>query len=163
MEKEIKELLTKRQIKISSFTPHIVGLAWRAHLPNYNYDGIATYDFVCAARMLSIAHFHKVNRCLARCSLRHNHQPTHQQGTHGKAWQKCKFQVKFGRFWAKDPNFIGEIKSFVIHITKNHLDTLFALVFGRAWDEMDKNANIYPKWPKMLILDQFWPFWGQKS
>ena len=27
VEKEIKELLTKRQIKISSFTPHIVGLA----------------------------------------------------------------------------------------------------------------------------------------
>ena len=38
---------------------------------------------------------------------RHNHQPTHQQGTKwaGKAWQKCQFQAKFGRFWSKNPNF----------------------------------------------------------
>ena len=40
------------------------------------------------------------------------------------------------------------------------INYLFALVFGRAWDEMGKKANI---WPKMHILDQFGLFLGQKS
>ena len=36
--------------------------------------------------------------------------------------------------------FMGVSKSFGTNITKNHLKTLFALVFGRAWDEMGKKC-----------------------
>ena len=52
VEKEIKELLTKRQIEnVFFYTPY----CWpRLKSPSIqNYDGIANYDFVCAARMLT--------------------------------------------------------------------------------------------------------------
>merc|ERR1712155_482361 len=44
--------------------------------------------------------------------------------------QKCIFCTKFGRFWAKNPNFMGVSKSFGTNITENHLDNLFASFFG---------------------------------
>ena len=108
----------------------------------------------------------KVNRCLARYSPRHNHQPTQQQGTKwaGKAWQKCQFQAKFGRFWAKKSLFLLE-KSKVLFPTyrKTHLGTLFTLFFGRAFDKMCK------KWQYLAQNDQkcrFWTkfgrFWAKK-
>ena len=55
--------------------------------------------------------------------------------------QKCQFQVKFGRFWAKNPNFLLE-KSKVLLPTqrKTHLGTLFALISGRTWDEIGKKC-----------------------
>ena len=45
---------------------------------------------------------------------RHNHQPTHQQGTKwaSKAWQKCQFRAKFGRSWAKNPDFYWRNQKF---------------------------------------------------
>ena len=45
----------------------------------------------------------------------------HQISLHGLAQidQKCQFWAKFGRFWAKNPFFTGEIISFVTHITEN--------------------------------------------
>ena len=47
--------------------------------------------------------------------------------------QKCKFRAKFGRFWAKYPNFLLEKAKVMVHTEgKNHLATLFALFFGQA-------------------------------
>ena len=58
-------------------------------------------------------YINKVNRCLARYSPRHNHQPTHQ---HGTKWasngQKCQFRAKLGRFWAKNPFFYWRNQKF---------------------------------------------------
>ena len=52
---------------------------------------------------------HKVHRCLGRYSPRHNHQPTHQQGTkRASNGQKCQIWAKFGRFGAKNPFFLLE-------------------------------------------------------
>ena len=108
----------------------------------------------------------KVNRCLARYSPRHNHQPTHQQGT---KWA-CNGQKKanFGPNWVvfgqKIFFFTGEIKSFVTHITENPPRHLVRIGF---WSGMGRNgqkmAIFGPKWPKMHILDQFRPFLSQKS
>ena len=64
-------------------------------------------------------HYHKVNRCLARYSFAPKpptDPPTgHRISLHGLAQidQKCQFWAKFGRLWAKNPFFYGEIKSFV--------------------------------------------------
>ena len=56
---------------------------------------------------------HKVNRCLARYSPCHNHQPTHQQGTKWASnGQKCQFRAKFGRFKAKNPFFYWRNQKF---------------------------------------------------
>ena len=93
-------------------------------------------------------------------------KPTQQQGTEwaGKACPKMNKNAKFGRFWAKNPFFTGEIKSFVTHITENPPRHLVHIGFGRALDKMCKKMAIFgPKWPKMQILDQIWPFLGQKS
>ena len=68
--------------------------------------------------------------------------------------------AKFGRFWAKNPNFLGVSKRFGTNITENHQDNLSALFFGQALDQMGQNANI---WPKMPVFGQIWPFLGQKS
>ena len=55
-------------------------------------------------------------------------------------------------------------------MTENHLVTLFAWLFGWAWDEMgqkgqclaQKKANF---WPKKPTFGQIWPknplFWGE--
>ena len=105
----------------------------------------------------------KVNRCLARYSPRHNHQPTHQQGTKWASnGQKCQFQAKLGCFWAK--NLTGEIKSFVTHITENPPRHLIHIVFWSGIGQnVQKMAIFGLKWPKMHILDQFCPFLGQIS
>ena len=63
-----------------------------------------------------------VVRDTARAPQPSTNPPTgHRISLHGLAQidQKCQFWAKFGRFWAKDPFFTGEIKSFVIHITEN--------------------------------------------
>ena len=58
---------------------------------------------------LMVIIINKVNRCLARYSPRHTHQPTHQQGT---KWvsngQKCQFRAQFDRFGAKNPFLLLE-------------------------------------------------------
>ena len=80
--------------------------------------------------------------------------------------QKCRYLAKNVSFW---PNsalygpkiliFTGVSKSFGTHITENHLDNLFELFLVRQWLRWAKNADI---WPKMSVLGQIWPFFGQK-
>ena len=56
----------------------------------------------------------KVNRCLARyspCATTTN-QPTNRALNEPKAWQKCQFWAKFGRSWAKNPNFYWRNQKF---------------------------------------------------
>ena len=97
----------------------------------------------------------------------------HHISLHGLAQidQKCQFWAKFSRFWAKNPFFTGEIKSFVTHITENpprHLCSHCFLV--GHWTKCAKNVNIWPKMtknadfgpnlaifgPKTLILFNLW-------
>ena len=113
---------------------------------------------------------YKVNRCLARYSPRHSHQPTHQQGNKWASnGQKCQFRAKFGHFWAKNLFFTGEIKSFVTHITENPPRHLVHIVF---WSGIGQNVQkMTLKWPKMTKNADFGPnlavfgpkilnFWG---
>ena len=94
---------------------------------------------------------------------RHNHQPTHQQGTKWASnGQKCQFWAKFGRFWAKNPFFTGEIKSSVTHITENPPRHLVQICLWSGIGQNVQRMPIFgPKWPKMHILDQTWPFWAK--
>ena len=67
----------------------------------------------------------------------------HRISLHGLAQidQKCQFWAKFGRFWAKNPFFTGEIKSFVIHITENpprhFVHIVFFLDIGQNVQKME--------------------------
>ena len=77
--------------------------------------------------------------------------------------KNADFGPNFGRLWVKDSFFTLEIKSFVTHIRKTHLGTLFTLVFGQALDKMCK------KWQYLAQNDQkcrFWTkfghFWAKK-
>merc|ERR1711952_59780 len=38
--------------------------------------------------------------------------------------QKCRFWTKFGRFWAKNPNFYGSKSKFWYQHNRNHLDNV---------------------------------------
>ena len=71
---------------------------------------------------------------------RRNHQPTHQQGTEKAcmAWPKLTKNANFGRFWARNPFFTGEIKSFVTHITENPPRHLVHIVF---WSGIGQNVQ----------------------
>ena len=55
--------------------------------------------------------------------------------------QQYQFWAKFGRSWAKNPNFLGVSKSFGTNITENHLDNLFASFFGQALDQMGQKCR----------------------
>ena len=65
--------------------------------------------------------------------------------------------------------FKGGNKSFCTSITENHLVTLFAWLFGWAWDEMGQKGQCLAKkanfWPKKPTFGQIWPknplFWGE--
>ena len=46
-------------------------------------------------------------------------QPTNRAPTELAMDKKSQFRAKFGRFWAKNLFFTGEIKSFVTHISEN--------------------------------------------
>ena len=82
---------------------------------------------------------------------RHNHQPTHQQGTKwaGKAWPKMKKDAIFGSnlvfLGQQILIFNGEIKSFVTHITENPPRHLVCIVF---W------LGMGPKGPKCQYFGQ---------
>ena len=52
--------------------------------------------------------------------------------------QKREFWAKIGRFWAKNPFFTGEIKSFVTHITENPPRHLVRIVF---WSGIGQNVQ----------------------
>ena len=67
--------------------------------------------------------------------------------------QKSQFWAKFGRFWAKNPFFTGEIKSFVTHITENPPRHLVHIVFCQASDKMCK------KWQYLAQNDHKCRFW----
>ena len=107
----------------------------------------------------------KVNRCLARYSPCHNHQPTHQQGTKWASnGQKCQFRLNLVVLGQKILFFTREIKSFFTHITKKPPRHLVHIVFWSGIGQnVQKMAIFGPKWPKMQILDQIWPFLGQKA
>ena len=109
--------------------------------------------------------YYKVIRCLARYSPCHNHQPTHQKGTKWASnGQKCQFRAKFGCFGAKNPIFYWRNQSFVTPVTENPPGHLVHIGFWSGIGQnVQKMAIFGPKWPKMQILDQIWPFLGQKS
>ena len=59
--------------------------------------------------------------------------------------------------------FTGEIKSFVTYITEYPPRHLVHIGFWSGIGQnVKKNGNIWPKMTKMHILDQIWPFLGQK-
>merc|ERR1711994_17449 len=73
------------------------------------------------------------------------------------AWPKMNKNAIFGPnldfYGQKILIFTGEIKSFVTHIRKTHLGTLFTLVFGQTLDKMCK------KWQYLAQNDQKCRFW----
>ena len=72
----------------------------------------------------------------------------HQMSRQGLAQneQKCQFWAKLGRFWAKNPFFTGEIKSFVTHITENPPRHLVHIVFWSGiGQKVQKMAIFGPK------------------
>ena len=75
---------------------------------------------------------------------RHNHQPTHQQGTKlaGKAWPKITKNANFGQnlvvLGQKILISTGKIKSFVTHITENPPRHLVRIVF---WSGNGQNVQ----------------------
>ena len=110
---------------------------------------------------------------------RHNHQPTHQQGTKvaGKAWPKMTKNANFGRFGAKNPKIFGDSKSFGTHTTEKpprHLVCVLVwLGKGRngpkmpifGWPKMTKNPYSFERKQKFqyhLIL-HLHPDWGRRG
>ena len=77
----------------------------------------------------------------------------------GKAWPKMNKNAIFGPnldfFGQKILIFTKEIKSFVTHIRKTHLGTLFTFVFGQTMDNMWQKMAIF--WPKMTTNADFGP------
>ena len=67
----------------------------------------------------------------------------HQMSRQGLAQneQKCQIQAKFGRSWAKNLIFTGEIKSFVTRITENPPRHLVRIIF---WSGMGPNGQRMP-------------------
>ena len=82
-----------------------------------------------------------------------------QQGLYvpKKAYLGAKMAV-FG------PNILiilGGSKSSDTHISENHLGTLFALLFGQAWHQMDqKGQYLAQNDQKCIFLAKFGRFWG---
>ena len=110
----------------------------------------------------------KVNRCLARYSPRHNHQPTHQQGTKWASnGQKCQYGAKFGRFWAKNLFFYWRNQKFCYLHKVNRCLARYsprATTTNRPTNRaLNKPAWPGPNWPKMPVLGQIWSFLGKKS
>ena len=109
---------------------------------------------------------------------RHNHQPTHQQGTKCMPWPKLTKNANFGPnlvvLGQKIPISTGKVKSFVTHITENppRLNDSKCISwtnFGRFWA---KNPFFY--WrnqkfvthitenpPKHFVHIVFWSGIGQ--
>ena len=56
--------------------------------------------------------------------------------------------------------FMGESKIFGTHTTKKTPRHIVCIFLVGHWITWAKNADI---WPKMSVLDQIWPFLGQKS
>ena len=114
--------------------------------------------------LLRAAAKQQVNRCLARYSPRAT--TTNQMSRQGLAQkeQKCHFRAKLGLFWAKNPNFYWRNQKFCHPHTENPPRHLVHIGF---WSDIGQNvqkmAIFGPKWPKMQIFDQIWPFLGQKS
>ena len=55
---------------------------------------------------------------------------------------------------------MGESKIFGTHTTKKTPRHIVCIFLVGHWITWAKNADI---WPKMSVLDQIWPFLGQKS
>ena len=99
---------------------------------------------------------YKVNRCLARYSPRAitTNQPTNRAPNEpARPGKNANFGPNLDVFGQKILIFTGEIKSFVTHIRKTHLGTLFTLVFGQTLDKMCK------KWQYLAQNDQKCRFW----
>ena len=70
-------------------------------------------------------------------------------------WPKMHILGKFDRCGAKVLFFWGGIKSFVTHVSENHLGTSFALFLvrqGTKWAKKTQHGQKGPTWPKMPIL-----------
>ena len=116
--------------------------------------------------MLPSGNIYKVNRCLARYSPRASttNQPTNRAPNEPAMDRNANFGLNLVVFEQKILFFIGEIKSFVTHITENPPRHLVQICFWSGIGQnVQKMAIFGPKWPKMHILDQIWPFLGQKS
>ena len=85
--------------------------------------------------------------------------------------QKCRYLAKnasFGPnlvvFGQKILFFTGEIKRVITHIMEKPPRHLVHIVFWSGiGQKVQKKAIFGPKCPKMQILDQIWPFFGQIS
>ena len=122
---------------------------------------LCSFDFLSP----QLAMLYKVNRCLARYSPRATttKRPTNRapkmSAWPGPNWPKMPNLVVFGQ---KILFFTGKIKSFVTHITENPHRRLVHIVFWSGIGQnVQKMAIFGPKWPKLQILDQIWPFLGQ--
>ena len=90
------------------------------------------------------------------------HQMSRQGLTQNE--QKRQFQAKFGRFWETNPDFYWRNQKFGTHITEKPTNHLDRIVFWSNMGRKGQKMPIFgPKRPKMHILDQIWPFLGQKS
>ena len=105
-----------------------------------------------------------VNRCLARYSPRAT--TTNQMSLQGLVQneQKCHFRAKFWTFLGKKSFFYWRNQKFCYPHNGNPPRHLVHKVFwSEIGQKVQKMAIFGPKWPKMQILDQIWPFLGQKS
>ena len=98
--------------------------------------------------------------CLARYSPRATttNQPTNRapnEPARPICAQESILWAKFGL----NPNFYGRGKCFGTHITENHLGTLFALFFGRAFDQMGQKCQ-YLYHTKKILFPNYGSFSG---
>ena len=101
---------------------------------------ISHFETLLSLQMYLYRFYHKVNRCLARYSPRAT--TTSQSINRAPNEPAMVRNAKFGGFWAKNPFFTGEIKSFVTHITKNPSRHLVQS-FWSALDKMCKKMPIF--------------------
>ena len=98
------------------------------------------------------------------CNYLLDQSPTNRAPNEPAMVRNANFGPNWVVFGQKILFFTGEIKSFVTHITENPPRHLVHIVFWSGIGQnVQKMAIFGPKWPKMQILDQIWPFLGQKA
>ena len=110
--------------------------------PAVNNNPEPEHPLICVLWMITIK-VDKLNRCLAQESI---------------SWGKN------GRFWAKHPNYFGrEQKFWYPHIRKPPRHLVCIVIWSGMTSNGSEGPIFGPKWPKMHIFGQIWPFLGQKS
>ena len=74
--------------------------------------------------------------------------------------KNADFETNLAVFGPKILIFMGVSKRFGTNITENHLDNLFALIFGQALDQVGQKCRYMAQ---NASLGQIWPFLGPKS